>query len=166
MIVIPAALIAGGAVTAALLGVFGGDDGSDGAARSEDTAAEDRTEAEESYNTCRRQIGPLLDELQELDSRLDVGLSYDEYTTHVGDARVIYDRVVDEVDDTTCLTEVGLPAERAFNQYVKASNKWGDCFEDLDCDPDAIEPTLQTHWDRASTLVESADRRLEAMRTP
>lgn len=130
------------------------------------TAEQETTRARAAYAACDRALGPLLKQLRELDSRLNVGLNYDEYTTEVGDIRVVYDSVVEQADDPTCLTSVGIPAEEALNQYAKATGKWEECFDDIDCDTDSIEPTLRKYWDRASTAIDTAEQGLEEMRSP
>jgi hypothetical protein len=162
-------LLAAGAATAVILAPW--DDGDE--SPSDETAAvstttTDTTQAEAAAQAaaCESEMGPLLKQLRELDSRLNVGLSYDEYTTEVGDVRVVYDRVVEDVEDPICLTSVGIPAETALNQYAKAASKWGDCFDDIDCDTDAIEPTLRRYWDKASSSLDVADEGLVEMRQP
>ena len=118
---------------------------------------------------CEDSVGPLLDELEELNSRLDIGLTYDEYTDRVGDVKVAYDKAdfgdAGE-DELRCITEVGLPAEKAFNQYAKAAATWQECFDDLDCDNDSIQPDLQRRWSRATTFVERARDNLNDMQKP
>ena len=44
-------------------------------------------EAEAAADECQQQTGGLQSSLEELDSRLTVGLAYDEYSTQVGDAQ-------------------------------------------------------------------------------
>ena len=122
-------------------------------------------EAAEAAEACATIMSPLVDALRELDSRLGVGLSYARYGDELGDARVVYDRVdADEVDNLgDCLTDVGVPAEKAFNEYVKAANTWGKCFDDFDCSNDSIRPALQRRWSRASDKVDEAKRGLGEM---
>ena len=130
--------------------------------------AEARRKARAEYQRCDRNIGNLLSALQELDSRLDVGLSYDEYTTEVADVKVVYDRIAfDQLGGkhVDCLT-AALPAEKGLNQYTRAAGIWGDCIEDFGCDTDSIEPDLQSHWSRASRLSDRARSQLEAIRRP
>ena len=123
-------------------------------------------EAEEKASTCRQEMGDLVDALGELDSRLNVGLNYDEYTDHVGDLRVEYDRVDfggSDPEQLDCLTAVGLPAEQAMNEYAKAAGTWDECFDDIDCDNDSIQPELQRRWSTASRRADKAERGLEKM---
>ncbi|MBA3429356.1 MAG: hypothetical protein H0U07_12415, partial [Actinobacteria bacterium] len=113
---------------------------------------------------CSSTFTGLLKELQSLGSRLDIGLSYDEYTNAVGDVKVVYDQTdFAGLDDLDCLSAAGLPLERALNQYVKASNVWGACFDDYACSNDSIRPELQKHWSKASASVELADGGLADM---
>jgi hypothetical protein len=109
------------------------------------------------YRRCIAALGDLKDALDALDSRLAVGLNYDEYGTEVGDIVVVYDN-----SDLTglgheCLQRVGLKLERALQEYQKAFRAWDECFDDIDCDIDGIEETLQPYWNRASTALLAAD---------
>ena len=83
-------------------------------------AREAEAEAQRRADRCEAQLGGMSTEPEELDSRLDVGLTYDEYNTHVGDVRVEYDQVPFRAVDPECLTEVGLHLENALNSYAKA----------------------------------------------
>jgi hypothetical protein len=160
-------LLAGGVAAAVVIAPW--DDGDDGGSGSTDTTSttdQEIARARAAHAACDRALGPLLKQLRELDSRLDVGLNYDEYTTEVGDIRVVYDSVVEQAEDPACLTSVGIPAEEALNEYAKAAGKWGDCFDDINCDTDSIEPTLRKYWDRASTSIDTAQQALEDMRAP
>ena len=124
------------------------------------------TEAEAKAETCKTEMAGLVDALGELDSRLNVGLNYDEYTDQVGDLRVEYDRVDfggSDPEQLECLSSVGLPAEGAMNEYAKAATTWDECFEDIDCDNDAIQPDLQRRWSAASRKADRATRGLEKL---
>jgi hypothetical protein len=160
LIIVPALAIAGAGVAIAL--VASPSSSQEHAAPTHtatvDTAA---LAAHEKYLKCKQEVAPLMNQLHEIDSRLDVGLNYDEYTNKVGDVRVAYDRVSGAIGGPECLAGVGIPAENALNQYVKASNIWGDCFDNVDCDTDSIQPSLQAHWTQASLAIERADRGLK-----
>jgi hypothetical protein len=122
--------------------------------------------AKEAFETCTDELGDYLESLDEINSRLDIGLSYDEYTDQVGDLRVEYGKIdFDDLGDAglTCLSDVGVPSENALNQYTKAAKRWGACFEDFDCDTDSIQPALQKRWSRASTYVEKAEEGLDKL---
>jgi hypothetical protein len=49
--------------------------------------------SKEEAELCQSEVRSLLSALQELDSRLNVGLNLDEYGDYVGDAQVAYDRL-------------------------------------------------------------------------
>jgi hypothetical protein len=99
-----------------------------------------------------------------LDTRLSVGLTYADYTSEVADIRVVYDQTpFGEVDDFDCLGDVGVPLERALNQYAKAATRWDECFEDIYCENDSIQGELQEHWTKAGRLAVKADTGLAAM---
>ena len=115
---------------------------------------------------CRQQTGGLMRSLQELDSRLSVGLVYQEYSTQVGDARVAYDRVSIGALDPECLTEVAIHLESAMNAYVKADNIWNNCITDLYCDNDSIKPDLQAKWSEATSLIGKAESGLSSLSKP
>jgi hypothetical protein len=71
-------------------------------------AREAEAAAQRRADRCEAELGGMSTELEELDSRLGVGLTYDEYNTHVGDIRVEYDQIPFRAVDPECLTEVGL----------------------------------------------------------
>lgn len=122
----------------------------------------ERRKEQARFEDCEETFADLQDALTELGSRLDVGLSYDEYTNEVGDVKVAYDQTdFDSLEDFDCLGGVGLPLERALNQYSKAAGVWSDCFDDIDCDVDSIDPQLQSHWARATKAVESSKSGLD-----
>jgi hypothetical protein len=114
--------------------------------------------------TCLSTFRQLTRELGDLNSRLDVGLNYDEYTTKVGDVKVAYDQTpFKQLDDIACLQQVGLPAESALNQYAKAAGIWDRCFDDPNCSNDQIKGQLQSHWSTASRQVRRASRGMARM---
>ena len=118
------------------------------------------------YNTCLELVGPLLDELGELDSRLDIGLNYSEYGDLVADANVQYDRIdFDQLGDNIgCLSDVGVPLEDALNFYTSAYRVWDDCIESPTCTNDSITRNLQRKWARAEGKVTAARDGLRDLR--
>jgi hypothetical protein len=108
---------------------------------------------------CEDDAGKLVDALSELNSRLNIGLSYDEYGDKVADVRVAYDDVGfsdADPEDLDCISEVGIPAEKALNTYASAYRTWNKCFESFSCDNDDITPVLQRRWSRATIQVDQA----------
>ena len=144
----------------------------DRAAQKREQAREDRATAErrvsdatEVADVCDAQMSELLDGAKELGSRLDVGLSYDEYTDEVADLKVAYDGIDFDAsaDSIGCLGDVGLPLEAAMNTYLSAARIWDDCFDDYDCDTDSIEPDLQAKWSKADRKVDEASDGLDGL---
>jgi hypothetical protein len=110
---------------------------------------------------CPDEVVELVEALEDLDSRLSVGLNFAAYSERVGDARVAYDRIdVDDLDGG-CIEHVGAPAEDAMNAYVRAYNVWNDCISDIECENDTITPDLQAEWADATELVEQAREGLD-----
>jgi hypothetical protein len=115
---------------------------------------------------CRQQTSGLMTKLQELDSRLSVGLVYQEYSTQVGDARVAYDRTPVRAFSPKCVTKVAVHLEDAMNAYIMADDAWNDCITDFDCDNDSIQPELQAKWSEATSLIDKAKSGLSSISTP
>ena len=110
---------------------------------------------------CPKSIVRFVNALQELDSRLDVGLTFAAYGDKVGDASVAYDRIPFKKLDLECTLRVGVPAERALNLYIEANNIWNDCIGNIYCSNDSITPKLQRKWAQATTKIRQARRALD-----
>ena len=148
------------------------------AAQSEEEAAEAREqrlreqrERETAvYRECVSVTKALTSKLSDLDSRLTIGLQFDDYSRKVGDAQVAYDRLIKDLKrregvSDRCINKVGLPLERALNQYVTAYNVWNDCIGDYSCSFEgAILKRAQRSWAKATTGLERAAANLDAMR--
>lgn len=89
-----------------------------------------------------------------------MGLNYQEYTSAVGDLKVAYDTIdfARLKKNFDCLSGVGLPLEKAFNQYADAAKIWDKCFTDIDCSNESITGDLQSRWARADTYLADAER--------
>jgi hypothetical protein len=128
----------------------------------------DRIEAEQLYKPfaeCRREVGPWLLKLQNINSRLSVGITQGAYNTALGSARIAYDGTDVAKVHHECLSGVGVPAERAFRHYMRANSIWDDCIYDMYCnlDRDAM-PEIQEQWAKASVLLERASTNLEDLK--
>ncbi len=102
---------------------------------------------------CVAAMGPLVTSLEDLDSRLSVGLTYAEYSKAVADLRVFYDRIKIATLDLDCLTLVGSPAETAMNDYITAYNTWNKCVASVSCTNKSIQTKLQAQWSKATDLI-------------
>jgi hypothetical protein len=112
---------------------------------------------------CRQRTSGLMAQLQEIDSRLSVGLAYAEYSTQVGNARVAYDRVPIKTLDPDCITDVALHLENAMNTYARAESTWSDCINDYGCDTDSIQPELQAKWSESTSEINKAKSGLSSI---
>lgn len=115
------------------------------------------------YEFCKRRTAPILRELNDLGSRLDVGLAFAEYGEQVGDISVAYSRLRPGSLGSECL-KVAVPLETAYRKYAEAYNVWNDCIGDLGCSTDSIEPQLQSKWLEADAAVGRGKSALAAMR--
>lgn len=115
------------------------------------------------HQFCKRRATPLLRELNDLGSRLDVGLAFAEYGGQVGDISVAYDQLRPGSLGPDCL-EVAVPLETAYRKYAEAYNIWNECIGDFGCSTDSIESQLQTKWLQAETAVARGERSLASMR--
>jgi len=107
--------------------------------------------------------------LHEMDSRLNVGLSYASYSDRLGDISVAYDASLASLkgpDALQCLTDVAVPAEAALNHYLAAQRRWSRCIDDIGCDVDSIDGALQSRWQRAGRQIVHADDGLAGLRSP
>lgn len=104
---------------------------------------------------CVAQLQATLNALEELDGRLNVGLTKVDYGTRLGDVSVEYHKIdIDAVAaEPPCLV-VGQLLEDAFNEYVKANQAWQDCVgQSGNCDT-----LLQGHWSAAHAKLVEARR--------
>lgn len=117
-----------------------------------------------SDSAMTRQV-TLSDRCAEIDSRLAVGLNYDEYGDRVGDARVAYDALPIGDIERACLKKVAIKLESALSEYLDVLDVWGTCLEDYYCDFSEGEPNkkAQLAWLKAEGLIDRATSGLESM---
>jgi hypothetical protein len=116
------------------------------------------------YADCAETMGPLLDALESIDSRLDVGMAQADYGKAVGDAAVAYGKVDAGELANDCVEHVAIPLEDAYNHYVRANRRWNGCIVGDYCDVqrDAL-PEMRRHWSAASRLIQDAKDGLDEM---
>jgi hypothetical protein len=120
---------------------------------------------------CRRGLRPLMAAETQLNSGLDVAVQFSDYTSRLGNISVAYNRAVsklksDPVSFRTCSVEVGLPLQRAFNDYRAAGNTWNHCITDYSCSFDHGSPAqrkAQAKWQAASVALDDAKTNLASM---
>ncbi len=102
---------------------------------------------------CATALADFTDALTEIDSRLNVGLTYPNYGERLADARVAYDKIKFKDLDGDCINGAGKPLEDAMNEYINAYASWKVCIDKSGCDTDSIAPQLQVHWTKATGLI-------------
>jgi hypothetical protein len=119
------------------------------------------------YTECQTDLGEFVGRLRDLDGRVAAGMTFSEYASELADARAAYERVpLRRIKDARCLAGVGIPAENAFNEHVRAANAWHRCLIALDCRVASIRPALRRRWAKASRLAAGAQTNLELLRRP
>ena len=112
---------------------------------------------------CEQQTRSLLAGLEGLESRLAIGLAYQEYLRRVGDARVAYDRIPVNDLDLRCINAVA-PAEKALRTHLEAAEVWTKCVRDRDCEHDSSRLKLRRKWKKASSQLEQSRQALRALK--
>lgn len=132
-----------------------------------EASASAEAQAQAEFDRCRRTLSPLVDSLSEIDSRLNVGMNYDEYGDRLGDTQVAYDGTVKTIRKQTpdCI-DAAIALENAFNAYLKVYNVWGSCIDDYYCDFSEGVPNdkAQTGWAKATGAIAKAERLIRQMR--
>jgi hypothetical protein len=125
-------------------------------------AATEKTDAKQvdtvAPRACPTELSRFADTLQRLRRRLVAGLTYDEYVGAVRALRSEYAAIPVEAVGPTCLLRAGTPSERAFDIYVEAANRWGECLSQPGCDGGDVEAPLQAEWHRAARQLATLRR--------
>lgn len=102
---------------------------------------------------------PLVSALSALDSKLSIGVLYDEYRIAVQDAQIAYDAVTGTHQEYPCISNVGVPSESALNDYIGALRAWKACIDDGPrCAKATNDEQIQRLWAAASADLDSARR--------
>lgn len=116
-------------------------------------AAAKKAAHEKAIQECTNEIGAFVESLQDLDARLDVGLTQADYADAVGDAAVARAKVNTAVLSTECRSAFAA-ADAALTTYTKINSEWNECIVDLYCDPD-IDVDFSP-WTEAGENVDAA----------
>ena len=117
------------------------------------------TASPEIHDQCNHQIGKWMRALKALNSRLDIGLTD---SRELGDISVIYHEIDFNSLSPQCLVP-GVKAEKAFNDYIDASNAWSKCFASLTCTNAKVRPKLQSFWAAAARQLDKANTDLQKL---
>jgi hypothetical protein len=112
---------------------------------------------ESAHSACKRQTGATFAALQELNSRLDVGLRQAEYSSKVGDVQVVFDRLRGQELDPGC-ARVVQALDKVLSFHSSASTSWNGCLVEDHC-YDAAE-RVQAQWGNADWWGRAARTRL------
>jgi hypothetical protein len=121
-------------------------------------AALDHESAVRKHEACQRQVQPAISAIQSLHSRLDVGLNQEAYSSQVGDAKAIVDRVDTSLEPECEAVAGGLREVAAI--HTVASQEWNACITDEYCD----EPSVWPYWDKAENAFAWARHVLAGIR--
>lgn len=142
-----------------LLGACGS--GNDSGGRTEGNKALSESERQALQEECDEAFTDFMSSLKEINSRLDIGMNYEEYGNQVSDTKVTYDAIDFEDLSEPCVEKVGVPAEKALNFYVDAYRSWNECIESSYCNDDKNTRELQGDWSDATFQIELAERGLD-----
>jgi hypothetical protein len=105
---------------------------------------------------CPQQLDAFVKSLDGLRRQLAIGLSYEQYAAAIEDLRASYDEIPVGRLAIDCLAATGTPSEQTLNEYIDATNAWGECLADAACTTAKIEPVLQRKWRVASRFLSEA----------
>ena len=108
---------------------------------------------------CGAELPRFVRSLDGLRDQLAAGLIYDRYLQSVERLQRAYRQIPVSEEPAGCVVGVGVPAEKALNQNIEATNAWGDCLAES-CDLTTVEPEIKRRWARASVLITDAQRGL------
>lgn len=113
--------------------------------------------ARAAYDACSAEISPFMNVLENVNARLNVGMSQQDLSGLIGDASVEYQRIdIESLGTGTCLS-VGAKLESAFNKYNATVSEWNTCIYDTSCSLDEdVLPAMQKKWGSASLLIDIA----------
>jgi hypothetical protein len=118
--------------------------------------------AQMTRSKCLSEVGPFLDSMQQIDSRLNVGMTESEFVARTGTAEVKHDQLDPHAISGACLT-AGADLETALNRYAKAANKWRNCIASFSCTFHKINRYMQAQWAAASVKITRAKTQLDSL---
>jgi hypothetical protein len=112
---------------------------------------------------CKKLVQNFTDSLDNLNSRLSVGLKPDDYNSRVGNISVAYNKVDwSATPNTYCLKKVGIPLETAYNDFRDAGEAWSKCIDDYNCDVTNDKlPGMQKKWTHAGKMIDRSKAALD-----
>lgn len=128
--------------------------------------AEERRRFQKEENRCRARVEPLLRALRRMDSRLSVGLTFDEYRTGVGDIEVAYGEFDPGRPVKGKCRDVATSAHYALLDYRDALDSWSFCVVELqycEINDDNRRAFLLNYWESAPKYLDDGFRQMDAI---
>jgi len=126
-----------------------------------------RADQQAAHDQCVAQLQPFIDALNQVNSRLEVGLNYSDYGDRLGDAQVAYDKIqVDGLADISpkCL-DAAAKLEHSYNEFLKVKNVWSACIDDYACDfsKGTANDQAQQGWQKAGQALKNGTSEVEGL---
>ena len=113
---------------------------------------------------CGSDLPRFVRSLDGLRDQLAAGLTYDRYLQNVETLQRAYREIPVADEPARCVVGVGVPAEKALNQHIEATNARGNCLAET-CHLSTVEPEIKRRWARASVLITDAQEGLSRGRS-
>ena len=116
---------------------------------------------------CPPQYRALVNALTVIDGRLSLGLNHTNYESYLVKAQIAYNQTPFKSAPITCVALIGVPAERALNDYIKANNSWSACLSRValsaqsSCQSGPGYGSRRLYWSDASKNISKAVNNLE-----
>lgn len=123
------------------------------------------------YRECKGVMSALDTKLSNLDALLTTGVQFAEYSSRLGQVSIAYNSTIKALKanggvDSGCLRGVGMPLEKAYDDYTRAGNTWNSCIQDYNCSFDKGSSALtsaQSQWARAHRAISRAEAALSKL---
>jgi hypothetical protein len=116
---------------------------------------------------CPPQYRAFVNALTVIDGRLTIGLNHASYANYLAKAQIAYNQTPFKSAPISCVALIGVPAERALNDYVKANNSWAACLSRValstktNCQSGPGYASRRFYWSDASKNITKAVNNLE-----
>jgi hypothetical protein len=114
--------------------------------------------------SCPAPYAIMVRTLTAMEAEVQIGVDYDRYENLLVKVRTAYNRLPTNSVSIACLNAVGIPAEQAMNNFIRASNSWAGCNRRV---ADGLskscvgstsygEASRRIYWQRASASIQKA----------
>ena len=113
---------------------------------------------------CPAPYAAMVRALTAMEAEVQTGVSYGQYENLLVKVRTAYNRLPTNSVSIACLNAVGIPAEQAMNNFIRASNSWAGCNRRVaaglskSCVGSTSygEASRRIYWQRASASIQKA----------